>query len=179
LRIVSGKYKGRIFHPPKNIKARPTTDFAKENLFNILENRLDFDGLSALDLFAGTGNISFELVSRGCTHVTAVEKAWQHIRFIRQVTDQLKINNLTLIKKDVFRYIQSQPGPYDVIFADPPYQLPGIENLPEMILQHNLLKPDGLFVLEHDKNLRFPRICNMTEQRKYGTVHFSFFNHPG
>jgi len=167
-----------MFHPPKNIKARPTTDFAKENLFNILENRLDFQGLSALDLFAGTGNISFELVSRGCAHVTAIEHARQHIHFIRKVMNQLEINNLTLIKKDVYRYLKTQSAPFDIIFADPPYGLPGSENLPALIFNNNLLNPEGIFILEHDKNLRFGEVHNLSEQRKYGTVHFSFFNYP-
>ena len=175
MRIVSGKYKGRIFNPPKNITARPTTDFAKENLFNILENRLDFDGLSALDLFAGTGNISFELVSRGCDKVTAVEKNYRHIQFIKQVSQQLEIKNLSVLKKDAFKYLHTQPGPFDIIFADPPYQLSGIENLPQIIFQGNLLQPGGIFILEHDRHLKFSDSTNLSEQRKYGTVHFSFF----
>lgn len=164
-----------MFHPPKNIKARPTTDFAKENLFNILENRLDFNGLSALDLFAGTGNISFELVSRGCDKVTAVEIKPQHIQFIKQVRHQLEIKNLSIIKRDAFKYLQSQPGPFDIIFADPPYQLSGSQKIPEIIFHNNLLKPSGIFILEHDKNLKLPDTTNLSEQRKYGTVHFSFF----
>jgi 16S rRNA (guanine(966)-N(2))-methyltransferase RsmD len=176
VRIVSGKYKGRIFRPPKSIRARPTTDFAKENLFNILENRLDFENASALDLFSGTGNISFELVSRGCPHVTAVEKQPKHIAFIHRVIGQLDIDNLKVLKKDAFRFLRSTGETYDLIFADPPYQLKGAEEIPGMVFSHRLLKPGGLLILEHDKNLTFPEGINVSEQRKYGTVHFSFFS---
>ena len=167
-----------MFHPPKNIQARPTTDFAKENLFNILENRLDFEGTDALDLFSGTGNISFELVSRGCRQVTAVEKVFNHIRFIRKVMNDLKINNLEVIKKDVFQFLRKPSGPYDLIFADPPYQMKGIEEIPRIIFHQGLLKNNGWLILEHSAHLKSLEETYLTEQRKYGTVHFSFFSWP-
>lgn len=176
MRIISGKYGGRILRPSKKLDARPTTDFAKENLFNILENRFDFENLTALDLFAGTGNIGFELVSRGCKRVTAVEKNRRNIEFINQIVDQLGINNLTVIKKDVFKFITSTNDQYDLIFADPPYSLEGIETLPALINEYNLLRKGGYLILEHSKETVIPKISQFIEQRKYGHVHFSFFS---
>jgi 16S rRNA (guanine(966)-N(2))-methyltransferase RsmD len=167
-----------MFHPPKNIQARPTTDFAKENLFNILENRIEFEETEALDLFSGTGNISFELVSRGCHQVTAVEKVFNHIRFIRKVMNDLQIKNLKVIKKDVFQFLKKPSGPYDLIFADPPYQMKGIEEIPGIIFRQGLLKKDGWLILEHSGHLKGYDDTYLSEQRKYGTVHFSFFAWP-
>lgn len=178
MRIVSGKYKGRIFHPPKNIRARPTTDFAKENLFNILENQKELEGLKALDLFAGTGNISFELISRGCAGVVAVEKVARHVAFIHRVTEQLEISNLHIIKKDAFQYLRTCRESFDIIFADPPYRLTGAEEIPEMVFDRKLLNNKGILILEHDKNIRLKDTRYLTDQRKYGTVHFSFFSSP-
>jgi len=178
VRIVSGKYKGRIFRPSGKIPARPTTDFAKENLFNILENQCELQGAEALDLFAGTGNISFEFISRGCARVTAVEKGSRQIQFIHRVMKTLEIDNLKVIKKDVFRFIDAHPGTFDIIFADPPYQMEGREQLPELIVESQLLSPGGVFILEHDKHLTLPDTTNLSDQRKYGTVHFSFFSAP-
>jgi 16S rRNA (guanine(966)-N(2))-methyltransferase RsmD len=175
LRIVSGKYGGRFFRPSKKLKARPTTDFAKENLFNILENRFDFENLAALDLFSGTGNIGFELVSRGCKQVTSVEKDPQNIRFIHQIIDKLDIDNLTVIKKDAFKFISTANEQFDIIFADPPYQLQGIEKLPGLIAENNLLKEGGYFILEHSKETDIPHNKNFIEHRRYGHVNFSFF----
>ncbi|MEF8844044.1 MAG: 16S rRNA (guanine(966)-N(2))-methyltransferase RsmD [Bacteroidales bacterium] len=176
MRIISGKYGGRIFRPPKKLDARPTTDFAKENLFNILENRFDFDNLTALDLFAGTGNIGFELVSRGCKQVTAIEKNRKNIGFINRIIDQLGIDNLTVIKTDAFKFIASTHEQYDLIFADPPYSLEGIETLPSLINEYNLLRKGGYFILEHSKETVVPENSQFIEHRKYGHVHFSFFS---
>jgi 16S rRNA (guanine(966)-N(2))-methyltransferase RsmD len=167
-----------MFHPPKNIQARPTTDFARENLFNILENRIDFEGTQALDLFAGTGSISFELVSRGCQQVTAVEKVFNHVRFIRKVINELQMDNLKVIKKDVFQFLKKTSGPYDLIFADPPYQMKGIEEIPGIIFRQGLLKKNGWLILEHSAHLNGLDDTYLSEQRKYGTVHFSFFSRP-
>lgn len=175
MRIIRGKYGGRIFKPPKKLNARPTTDFAKENLFNILENRFDFEDLTALDLFSGTGNIGFELVSRGCKQVTAIEKNRGNIQFINQIANQLGIQNLTVIKNDVFKFIASTNLQYDLIFADPPYHMEGIEKLPELIAKYNLLKEGGYFILEHSKETNIPENQRFIEQRKYGHVNFSFF----
>lgn len=175
MRIIRGKYGGRIFKPPKKLNARPTTDFAKENLFNILENRFDFEDITALDLFSGTGNIGFELVSRGCKQVTAIEKNRGNIQFINQIANQLGIQNLTVIKNDVFKFIASTNLQYDLIFADPPYHMEGIEKLPELIAKYNLLKEGGYFILEHSKETNIPENQRFIEQRKYGHVNFSFF----
>lgn len=178
MRIISGKYGGRFFRPPKKIQARPTTDFAKENLFNILENRLDFDSLTAADLFAGTGNISFELISRGCRQVTAVEKNPGHVRYIRQVATKLEMDNITIEKKDVFKWISAARETYDLIFADPPYQLQDIENLPALIFDYGLLNEGGYFILEHSKETKLPENKHFLEHRKYGHVNFTFFRLP-
>jgi len=167
-----------MFHPPGNIKARPTTDFAKENLFNILGNRLDFQGSSALDLFAGTGNISFELVSRGCEQVTAVEKEISHVRFIQRVKQQLEIDNLKVIRTDAFRYLEKQPEPFHIIFADPPYHMDEAAQIPPIIFRRGLLRNNGVLILEHDKDLNIKDSTYLSDQRKYGTVHFSFFSFP-
>ena len=139
---------------------------------------MDWEGCQALDLFAGTGNISFELVSRGCLHVTAIEKVYNHIRFIRKVMSDLQINNLELIQKDVFHFLRKPSGPYELIFADPPYQMKGIEEIPGIIFRQGLLKKNGWMILEHSAHLKGLDDTYLVEKRKYGTVHFSFFSWP-
>lgn len=176
MRIVSGTHKGRLVRPPKSIQARPTTDFAKENLFNILENRIDFEGKTVLDLFAGTGNISYEFISRGCKEVTAVEKNFKHIRFIQKTAEELEMDNLQTIKKDVFKFLQSLEQKFDLIFADPPYQLKEARQLPDLVFARNILQEDGLFILEHSKHTEFNDHPSFFEKRSYGSVQFSFFS---
>ena len=161
--------------PPKNITARPTTDFAKESLFNLLNNRMDFEGIDMLDLFAGTGSIGLEFVSRGAREVTAVELAHVQQNFIITTCKQLGINNLTVIRGDVFRYINACMIKYDFIYADPPYALDRLPELPNLIFGHEMLKKDGLFVLEHSKDNDFSNHPNFVEKRTYGSVNFSFF----
>lgn len=186
MRIISGTYRGRQLSPPKNITARPTTDFAKEALFNLLQNRIDFEGVDMLDLFAGTGGIGLEFVSRGARSVTSVELAHVQQNFILSVCRQLGIRNLTLIRGDVFKYIHSCGTRYDCIFADPPYALDTLATLPDRVLglddNHqpdpactSLLKENGLFVLEHGKTNDFSEHPCFVECRTYGSVHFSFF----
>lgn len=177
MRIISGKYKGRQIHPPKSLKARPTTDFAKENLFNILETRMDFEGKHLLDLFAGTGNISYEFVSRGCESVTAVEKMYKNAVFIKKTANQLEINNIYVKIKDVFKFLKSTDQSYFLIFADPPYQLEDIETIPELIFSGNILEPNGYFILEHSKHSDFSNHPKFNERRIYGSVNFSIFRH--
>ena len=161
---------------PRNFKARPTTDFAKENLFNVLSNYLDFeDGVSALDLFAGTGSISIELVSRGCDRVISVEKDRDHHAFICKVMQELKTDKCIPIRGDVFKFIKGSRQQFDFIFADPPYELKGLETIPNLIFENNLLKEDGLLVLEHGKTDNFEDHPNFVERRIYGSVNFSFF----
>ncbi|WP_418696729.1 RsmD family RNA methyltransferase [Bacteroides sp.] len=176
MRVISGIYKRRRFDVPHSFKARPTTDFAKENLFNVLSNHIDFeDGVRALDLFAGTGSISIELVSRGCDQVVSVEKDRNHYAFICKVMQEVKTDKCLPIRGDVFKYIKSGREQFDFIFADPPYELTGLETLPDLIFDNNLLKEGGLFVLEHGKKDGFEEHPHFVERRAYGSVNFSFF----
>ena len=175
MRIVSGKFKGLRFEPPKDITARPTTDFAKESLFNVLNKYTDFEDISVLDLFAGTGSISYEFISRGAKYVTAIEMSNTQIEFIKKTCNKLKISNLHVYKSEVFRYLEKCAEQYYFIFADPPFQMKGIEEIPNLIFNNNLLKPNGIFALEHGKNINFTQHKNFLEERKYGNVHFSLF----
>lgn len=161
--------------PPKNITARPTTDFAKESLFNLLLNRIDFEGIDMLDLFAGTGGIGLEFVSRGAREVTSVEMAHVQQNFIIQTCRQLGIHNLQLVRGDVFRYIKTCGIRYDFIYADPPYALPELPTLPDLVWEYGLLKEGGMMVLEHSKTHSFRDHPHFVEQRTYGSVNFSFF----
>jgi len=175
VRIINGLYKGRRISTPTNIKARPTTDFAKEGLFNLLNNRIDFEDIDVLDLFAGTGSIGIEFVSRGCRSVTAIENYETHCAFIRKVCELLKISNLQLLKMDVFKFIGSTNLQFDFIFADPPYELTILEQIPDIVFKNELLKTDGLFVLEHSSKNNFSKHPNYLDHRAYGNVNFSFF----
>jgi 16S rRNA (guanine(966)-N(2))-methyltransferase RsmD len=170
-------YKGRRFDVPHSFKARPTTDFAKENLFNVLANRIDFDDeeLTALDLFAGTGSITIELLSRGCGKVVSVEKDRDHYAFISKIVKELKTDRNILIKGDVFKFIKGGRSEFDFIFADPPYELEGLETIPDLVFGNNLLREDGIFVLEHGKKNNFEEHPHFVERRVYGSVNFSFF----
>jgi 16S rRNA (guanine(966)-N(2))-methyltransferase RsmD len=175
MRIISGIYGRRRFQIPPSFSARPTTDFAKENLFNVIENLIDWDDLTALDLFAGTGSISFELLSRGCRSVTAVELNQAHASFIRKVAGELKTDALQLIRGDVFRYLRSPGQAFDFIFADPPYALKELPELPRLVLDGKLLRKDGIFVLEHSKEHDFSAWPQFHQKRVYGSVNFSIF----
>lgn len=175
MRIITGKYKGRHFDIPRSFKARPTTDFAKENIFNVMMGYLDFEGARALDLFAGTGSISLELVSRGCDQVISVEADRDHANFIRQCFEKLKEEHNVLIRGDVFKFIKSCHQQFDFIFADPPYALEQLPRIPELVLKSNLLKEDGVFVFEHGKQHDFSQLPGFIEHRAYGSVNFSIF----
>ena len=175
MRIISGEYKSRRFDVPKNFKARPTTDFAKENIFNVIGNLIDLEDTVALDLFSGTGSIAFELVSRGCKEVVCVEKDPVHYAFIKKVKAELAAENLVTIKTDVFKYIASARQTFDFIFADPPYSLPTLSKVPEMIFSHGLLNSDGIFIMEHPKEYDFSRLPYFVQRRVYGAVNFSVF----
>lgn len=175
MRIISGKYKGRHFKPSKSFKARPTTDFAKENLFNILANYIDFENLNVLDLFAGTGSIGFEFLSRGVSKVTSVERNIKHLQFLKKISKELEVNNIKIVKADVFRFLEKTQEKYDIIFADPPYQLDGIEKLPGLIQQNNLLEQDGILIIEHSRQTQFNNLPSFSELRTYGNVNFSIF----
>ncbi len=162
---------------PRTFKARPTTDFAKENLFNVLSNYIDFEegSIHALDLFAGTGSISIELLSRGCDWVVSVEKDREHYAFICKIMQEVKTDRCLPVRGDVFKYIRGSQEQFDFIFADPPYNLPGLETLPDLIFENNLLKEDCLFVLEHGRKDNFETHPHFVERRMYGSVNFSFF----
>lgn len=175
MRIIGGKYKGRIFRPGASFKARPTTDIARESLFNILGNRYDFSSKHFLDLFSGTGSIGFEFLSRGCLSGTMVEKNFHHYKFIVATAQKLGIENARIFKADVFKFLQKATGSYDFIFADPPFDLPNFESVPDAVLKTNLLADEGLFILEHPKEYNFSSHPYFTELRKYGKVQFSFF----
>ena len=176
MRVISGIYKRRRFDVPHTFKARPTTDFAKENLFNVLNNYIDFeDGITALDLFAGTGSISIELVSRGCDQVISVEKDPQHHAFISKVMREVKTDKCIPLRADVFKYIEKCGLQFDFIFADPPYDLPTLPTLPQIIFEKGLLKTDGIFVLEHPAKYDFSEHPHFCDHRNYGSVNFTFF----
>lgn len=175
MRIISGKYKSRRIQVPPNLKARPTTDFAKEGLFNILNNRIEWEKTTALDLFSGTGSIAFELVSRGCPQVTSIEINPTHYQFICKTKDLLNAEELYPLKTDVFKYLQLTNEKFDFIFADPPYDLPQGKTIPLIILQKQLLKPEGIFIMEHSKSVDFSDLPLFVEKRSYGNVHFSIF----
>ena len=176
MRVVTGKYKGRHFEVPRSFKARPTTDFAKENLFNVLQGYIDFSsGPSALDLFAGTGSITLELLSRGCSRVVSVEQDALHYGFIRAFLAKLQDTTACPLRADVFRFLTKCREQFDFVFADPPYALPQLEALPDLVLSRNILKSEGLFVLEHGKQQDFSSHPAFVEHRAYGSVNFSFF----
>ncbi len=175
MRIISGIYKRRRFEVPRTFKARPTTDFAKENLFNVLNHYIDFDGATVLDLFAGTGSISIELVSRGCERVISLEKEPLHHAFISKVLKELKTDKCIPVRGDVFRFLERCTERFDFIFADPPYELKELEKLPSLVFERDLLKEDGIFVLEHGKKNHFEDDPHFIEHRSYGSVNFSFF----
>jgi 16S rRNA (guanine(966)-N(2))-methyltransferase RsmD len=175
MRIVGGTFKSRIFKPGKNFKARPTTDIAKEGLFNILENRYNFEDKTILDLFSGSGSIGYEFISRGCKEATMVEKDFVHHHFIVEVLKTLNIDNACIFKADVFTFIKNYRGSFDFIFADPPFDLKNFKEVPNAILETGLLKAGGLFILEHPKEFDFSNHQFFKENRKYGKVNFSFF----
>lgn len=176
MRVISGIYKRRRFDVPRTFKARPTTDFAKENLFNVLNNYIDFEeGIIALDLFSGTGSISIELVSRGCDRVVSIEKDSAHYAFICKIMKEVQTDRCIPVRGDVFKFISSCHEKFDFIFADPPYALKELGSLPDLVFQHELLKEDGLFVLEHGKDHNFENHPHFIERRVYGSVNFSFF----
>ncbi len=175
MRIIKGSLQRRLIHAPANLPVRPTTDLAKESLFNILENRLDLRDSKALDLFAGTGNISYELFSRGCAQVTAVDNNYRCVAFIRETASKFNMNKLVVIKSDVFRFIPSVSQIYNLIFADPPYDFERYDELGKILINKDILSPEGWLVIEHPKQIDYSKIDGFVEKRRYGKVHFSFF----
>ncbi len=177
MRIVGGDLRGKQINPPANFKARPTTDFAKEGLFNILSNQYDFQEISVLDLFSGTGSISFEFVSRGCKNITAVEMNPLHASFIKSQAAKLSGRTLSIqvVHHNVFDFLKICTKKFDLVFADPPYDLTGFKNVPDKILESNIFSDNGILVFEHPKDYNFEDNPHFLKERKYGNVHFSFF----
>lgn len=160
---------------PANLPVRPTTDMAKESLFNILANHFSLDEISALDLFTGTGNISYELASRGCREVIAIDIDSRCIKFVKQVITRLNYTQITPVQSDYSTFLKRSRVKWDLIFADPPYNMEQVDQLPGLVMEQDLLKEDGWFVLEHDKHHNFVDHPGFFDHRKYGTVNFSFF----
>ena len=175
MRIITGIYKGRHFDIPRTFKARPTTDFAKENIFNVLNQYIDFEEATALDLFSGTGSITLELLSRGCSRVISVEMDRDHHRFIQQCLEKLGTQSATPLRGDVFKFIKACKQQFDFIFADPPYALKELPDIPDLIFEKGLLKEDGVFVFEHGKDNDFSQHPHFREHRSYGSVNFTIF----
>ena len=176
MRVITGKYKGRHFDVPRTFKARPTTDFTKENLFNVLNSYVDWDeGPVALDLFAGTGSITLELLSRGCSRVISIEKDRLHYGFIKGFLDKLGDEAGLPVCGDVFKYLSRCHEQFDIVFADPPYQLENLADIPDIVLDRGLLREEGLLILEHGKSNDFSAHPRFVEHRAWGSVNFSFF----
>ena len=181
MRIIGGRFKGRKFYPPaKNWPTRPTTDFSKEALFNIINNHFYFDELKVLDLFGGTGNHSYEFISRGCTDVTYVDKFNGCIKFVTDTAKKLNIEeHINIIRGDVFKFIEYSNQQYDYIFAGPPYGLTTMDMLPDLIFDKKLVRGEGWFVLEHNPNHDYQDHPHFWQVRNYGQTHFSIFlNEP-
>ncbi|MBC7695947.1 MAG: 16S rRNA (guanine(966)-N(2))-methyltransferase RsmD [Burkholderiales bacterium] len=177
MRIIGGTHKGKQIIAPKNLPVRPTTDFAKEGLFNILNNKIDFDGLTVLDLFCGTGNISLEFASRGAQKIYAIDKHTPCLFFLKDTAKALKLNSIITDRADVFKYLEKSHSTFDVIFADPPYELENIAAIHDLVFTHNLLNADGWLIIEHSQKTDLSAKKNYIETRKYGNVNFSFFSH--
>jgi 16S rRNA (guanine966-N2)-methyltransferase len=175
MRIISGKHKGRKINPPNNLPVRPTTDFAKEGLFNYLNNKIDFEGIKVLDLFSGTGNITLEFASRGAGEIISVDADIKCAAFLKKTASEFKEESIRVVNQDVFRYLGFCKEKFDLIFADPPYELNNAELLPKIIFEAGLLENDGFFILEHPESRNFEQHPNFVEQRSYGKVNFSFF----
>ncbi len=175
MRIISGRHKGRVITPPRNLRARPTTDFAKENLFNVLGNMVDFEDIDVLDLFSGTGSMSYEFASRGAKSVISVEINAVHYAYIKKMTAEFGFDNLYPVKANAFLYVRNCPKTFDLIFADPPYDIDDSDKLPDLIFERGLLRPEGVLILEHSKNMDFSAHPRFLQSRSYGSVHFSIF----
>lgn len=174
MRIINGTHKGKIIKVPKGLPVRPTTDFAKEGLFNILSNRIDFESTSVLDLFSGTGHISLEFASRGSTTITAVDRNFQCVGFLKSVSKELGFA-IHAVKSDVFDVLKKPGQKFDLIFADPPYDLENIPEIHELVFKNGFLNENGLLIIEHGQRTGLENYEGFLQRRKYGNVNFSFF----
>ena len=175
MRIIAGNLRGRRLNPPTTLPVRPTTDMARESLFNILNNYVDYDECAVLDLFAGTGAVSLEFVSRGAKEVTAVDINAQCVDFIKSSALQFGVKNLHVVRSDVFDLLKRAYKKFDIVFADPPYALDNLAQLPDLVFEKNLLTDDGIFVLEHPREYQFEEHPHFWQHRHYGKVNFTFF----
>ncbi len=175
MRIIGGSHRGRMITPPKGLPVRPTTDFAKEALFNILTNQVDISEIQVLDLFSGTGHISLEFASRGCKHISSVDKNFKCIGFLKSVSKELNFD-ISPVKEDVFDFLKTCHSSFDLIFADPPYDLDNIEEIHALVFGKELLKPGGMLIIEHGAKTKLGELKGFTQHRKYGNVNFSFFS---
>jgi 16S rRNA (guanine(966)-N(2))-methyltransferase RsmD len=176
MRIIAGKFRGHRITPPSRIDARPTTDYAREGLFNVLHNRVHFPELKVLDLFAGTGAVSFEFYSRGVEDILSVDKAPLSYTFISQMAEKLEMKGLKPLRADVFEFLKKHHQKYDFIFADPPYAMENIDEVHKLIMENELLEEDGELILEHSEHNDFSHLSGFSEKRSYGSVNFSFFS---
>ena len=175
MRIIGGRLKGKTILPPVGYKARPTTDFAREALFNILDNEYEFDDLKVLDLFGGTGAVSFEFGSRGVGRVYCVEMARENASFIKTEAMRLGLDNVTMVRDNVFDFLDICHEKFDIVFADPPYALEGLAGIPDKVFEKDILHPDSYFILEHGPDHNFKEHPQFFKERSYGKVHFTFF----
>lgn len=175
MRIIGGTYKGRFIKVPNGLPVRPTTDFAKEGLFNILTNKLDFSELRVLDLFSGTGHISIEFASRGSKEIVSVDEHFKCIGFLKSLSSELQLK-INPVKSDVFEFLKNASGSFDVIFADPPYDMKEIPEIHRLVLEKKLLAEKGLLIIEHGPKTNLEDLAGFQQQRKYGNVNFSFFS---
>ena len=175
MRIIGGRLKGKTILPPSGYKARPTTDFAREGLFNVLDNEYEFEDLKVLDLFGGTGAVSFEFGSRGVGRVWCVEMARENASFIKREAERLGLDNVTMVRDNVFDFLDICHEKFEIIFADPPYALEGLETIPDKVVDRDILHPDCYFILEHGGEHNFAQHPRFFKEREYGRVHFTFF----
>lgn len=175
MRIIAGTLRGRRLEPPQNLPVRPTTDMARESLFNILNNYVDYEDCSVMDLFAGTGAVSMEFISRGACEVTSIDINAQCTDFIKRCAAQFSINNLHVVRADVFDLLKRANRRFDIVFADPPYALENIPQLPDLVFDRGVLTDDGIFILEHPREYSFEEHPHFWQHRAYGKVNFSFF----
>ncbi len=178
MRIISGSHRGRIITPPKFFKARPTTDVAKESIFNIIDNNIYIEDIRVLDIFAGTGSISYEFASRGCNDITTIDISKKYLNYIDITAERLNLKQIHTIHADALKFISQSHGKYDMIFADPPYDMEGIGEIPDLIFRNGLLNPEGWLIIEHSTNIKFSEKKHFDRHKKYGKVNFSIFIMP-
>lgn len=175
MRIVGGTHRGRVITAPKNLPVRPTTDFAKESLFNILNNEIDLEDLDVLDLFSGTGNITYEFASRGAKHVTSVDVNVKCSSFIKSMVREFKFEQVVVMNANAFLFMQQCKRSFDVIFSDPPFNDESIQTIPDLVFKHSLLNADGMLIVEHPPEINFSKHPQFYKHKNYGHVNFSFF----